>query len=216
MGTRGQWARDFLYALGNPLPNSKVIALVSAWTKAEAGEGAKGAAYNPLNTKLEYGKWTNFNSVGVKNYADRQTGINATVQSFGPRNAAIKRALVSNDAEGALAAMKASQWGTNMGLVESIYRTQTITSEPLPAEENADKPSKGDGKASDKPPNSPQTSATSSIAAGGDLTTDDVRKFLYVYLGVVLILLGGTLIIIEVGRHPLTRAVTTAIRTGAV
>ncbi len=207
MGTRGAWARDFLIALGNPNPNAKVIALVSSWTKAEFGPNTKAAAYNPLATTLDYGDNTQFNSAGVRNYKDRRTGIAASVASFGPTNAAIKRGLVANDAEAALVAMKRSQWGTNFGTVETFYRTQHTEIEPLPSEDNTprnnEKPAPDTGKGDRTPIH------TQSLE---DINTDDVRKFLYVYLGVTFILLGVVLLVIEVGRKPITQAVISAVK----
>ena len=71
-----QWAKDFLTRLGAPITASNVQA-ITAW---ETAEGTK-AAYNPLaTTQGGYAGETTFNSVGVKNYASYQDGLDANVQ----------------------------------------------------------------------------------------------------------------------------------------
>ena len=71
-----QWAKDFLTRLGAPITPSNVQA-ITAWEKAE---GTK-AAFNPLaTTQGGYAGETTFNSVGVKNYASYQDGLDANVQ----------------------------------------------------------------------------------------------------------------------------------------
>ena len=71
-----QWAKDFLTQLGAPLPASNVQA-ITAWEQAE---GTK-ASYNPLaTTQGGFAGETQFNSVGVKNYASYQDGLAANVK----------------------------------------------------------------------------------------------------------------------------------------
>lgn len=134
MGTRGQWSKDFLLALGNTNPSASVVNLVAAWTKAE---GTK-ARYNPLATTLNLAPNTKFNSVGVRNYETRQQGIQASVQTLqGNFNGykTIVRGLVTNDAKTALMGMHQSPWGTNFGNVERMWSRGDVTGEMLLSEE---------------------------------------------------------------------------------
>ena len=71
-----QWAKDFLTRLGAPVTASNVQA-ITAWEQAE---GTK-AAFNPLaTTQGGFAGETQFNSVGVKNFASYQDGIDANVK----------------------------------------------------------------------------------------------------------------------------------------
>lgn len=82
MGTiidKQAWAEEFLKTLGNPNPDPLVIKFVWAWEILESGPGPVVAAdHNPLNTTQAWPGATNFNAVGVKNYASYQDGLNAT------------------------------------------------------------------------------------------------------------------------------------------
>lgn len=201
MGTRSQWAQDFLHALGNNNPDARTIALVVAWTAAEDTE----ATYNPLATTLDVGKNTLFNSVGVRNYADRNTGIAASVQSFGPINKPIKDALLRNDPEAALMAIKGLKWGTNTATLERIYRKENRAGEPLKSESGKI----NERSNTDAAPSAPIKTQAENIT---DISAEQVQKFLYVYLGVTLIVLGGILIIIDIGRRPAMQAARLYLR----
>lgn len=135
MGTRGQWAKDFANALGNSNPSPSVIKWISAWT---AGEGTK-AKYNPLATTINWPNSTNFNSVGVKNFATRADGINATVRTLqGKFNGYedIREGIRTNDAERAMRGLYAAPWGTNASHVERMYRSnRDLANELLLSEE---------------------------------------------------------------------------------
>src|SRR5260221_1829828 len=73
-----QWARDFLTKLNMPITSENVRA-ISAWEQAE---GTK-ASFNPLaTTQGGFAGETRFNSVGVKNYASYQDGINANAHAI--------------------------------------------------------------------------------------------------------------------------------------
>ncbi len=54
---------------------------IRRWIHFESGDTI-GAAFNPLNTTLNYGSYTLFNDVGVKNYADLSTGVEATARTL--------------------------------------------------------------------------------------------------------------------------------------
>jgi hypothetical protein len=61
-------------------PTPEKIKFLKAWRQAEGGK----ATNNPFNTtkNLPGDADTNYNSVGVKNYPDRQAGLDATVATL--------------------------------------------------------------------------------------------------------------------------------------
>ncbi len=112
------WARDFLTTLGMPITSENVRA-VSAWEQAE---GTK-ASFNPLaTTQSGFTGETRFNSVGVKNYATYQDGIDANVHALtNGRYANILAALRAGDNATAVAqAIKDSPWGTGGGVLRVL------------------------------------------------------------------------------------------------
>lgn len=73
-----QWALDFLDAAGF-VPTPENVRAVVSWEYAESGAG--GGMFNPLNTTQSgYAGSTNYNSVGVKNYARYGDGIAANAK----------------------------------------------------------------------------------------------------------------------------------------
>ncbi len=94
--TRAQWATALLNAIGNANPLQETIGFVVGWTVEETAP--PGARYNLLNTTEPWPDSTNFNSIGVKNYASFQDGIaaNAKVLENGLYNDLV-RALRFND-----------------------------------------------------------------------------------------------------------------------
>ena len=89
-----QWAVDFLKTIGNINPTDDTIAFVVAWEKAEGTS----ATFNPLATTQYMPGSTNFNSVGVKNYASYADGL--TANAFVLRNGlypSLLHALMTND-----------------------------------------------------------------------------------------------------------------------
>lgn len=78
-GTPDEFAKGLLDKLGAK-PTQANIDAIKIWAKKESGGvwGAKGGAYNPLNTTLESDGSTIFNSAGVRNYQSMEQGINAT------------------------------------------------------------------------------------------------------------------------------------------
>ena len=128
MVTRQDWSRALLVAIGNTSPTPYTLAWVIAWTQFETGELAKGAKWNALNTTEPWKPdgtayhATDFNSIGVKNYASFKDGIEANAKVLhNGRYPELLHALVSND-EAALkspnAAIQAEidLWGTHHGL----------------------------------------------------------------------------------------------------
>jgi hypothetical protein len=112
------WARDFLSKLGMPITSENVKA-VSAWEQAE---GTK-ASFNPLaTTQSGFSGETRFNSVGVKNYATYQNGIDANVHALtNGRYPNVLAALqAGNDATAVAQAIKDSPWGTGAGVLRVL------------------------------------------------------------------------------------------------
>ncbi len=112
-----QWARDFLTKLGKPISAENVRAL-TAWQKAEG----TAAHFNPLaTTQGGYAGETRFNSVGVKNYASYQDGLNANVQALtnGLYSNILSALTQGNDANAVARAIANSPWGTG-SLVERV------------------------------------------------------------------------------------------------
>ena len=95
--TRQDWAIGLLHALGNSNPSPSVVNWVIAWSALETG-GPPGASYNLLNTTQRENGSTNFNSVGVQNFPDFNTGVQANAQVLNNgRYPSLVQALRSND-----------------------------------------------------------------------------------------------------------------------
>lgn len=110
--TPEQWAADFLRVAGFPLTPANVLVVVS-WEYAESAGG--GGMFNPLNTTQGgYVGETDFNSVGVKNYASYADGVaaNARVIHNGYYRDAVTLFERGDDAPATAAAITASPWGT--------------------------------------------------------------------------------------------------------
>lgn len=113
--TREFFADLLLEELGCPRQHRNLVSLV-AWMQAE-GSAAK---FNPLATTQKWEGATDFNWVGVKNYADLEDGVMATAKTlnygadrdlygYEPIRACLKR----NRRPGlTLRAVEASIWGT--------------------------------------------------------------------------------------------------------
>jgi len=116
-----QWAKDFLTKLGAPVTASNVQA-ITAWEQAE---GTK-ATFNPLaTTQGGYAGETQFNSVGVKNFASYQDGLDANVKVitnglYGNILTALQQ---GNNAMSVAQAVASSPWGTGTG-VERVLSSQ--------------------------------------------------------------------------------------------
>lgn len=113
-----QWARDFLTKLNLPVTAENVRA-ISAWEQAE---GTK-ASFNPLaTTQGGFAGETRFNSVGVKNYATYQDGIDANVHALmNGRYTNVLDALRSgNSAQAVAQAIANSPWGTHGGVLRVL------------------------------------------------------------------------------------------------
>lgn len=126
-GTPDQWALDFLSACGFA-PTPANVQVVVSWEYAESGGG--GGMWNPLNTTQGgYAGETDFNSVGVKNYATRGDGIraNARVIHNGYYGRVVGEFVQGDNAGATVAAITGSPWGTH-----TIVLRGAPTSTPAP------------------------------------------------------------------------------------
>jgi hypothetical protein len=113
--TRGQFARALLPKVGADVTTHNMRALM-AWMQAEGDAGR----FNPLNSTKAWSGATEFNWVGVKNYANFKDGVEATAETlnygasrglYGYRE--IRQGLRDNlPARRTLYAVERSQWGT--------------------------------------------------------------------------------------------------------
>ncbi len=116
-----QWGRDFLTKLGMPVTGEN-LRLMKAWQQAEG----TAAQFNPLaTTQSGFAGETRFNSVGVKNYASYQDGLDANIKAItNGRYANILAAMqAGNSAETTAQAITNSPWGTG-ALVQRILAAQ--------------------------------------------------------------------------------------------
>lgn len=115
MVTRGQFARALLPKVGAKVTTHNMRAMM-AWMQAEGDAGR----WNPLNTTHDMPGATDFNSVGVKNYASFEDGVEATAETlnYGAHRGlygyhGIRHCLHTNaPAHRTLAAVERSEWGT--------------------------------------------------------------------------------------------------------
>lgn len=117
MGTRAEWATDFLATGGWPATPENVRAML-AWMRSEFGGAAPlPASYNGMATTLDAPGATAFNSVGVKNYPSWWVGVHANVDTLlqdHPGYQSIRDHLtIGQDASGTCAAVSASAWGSH-------------------------------------------------------------------------------------------------------
>jgi hypothetical protein len=113
-----QWARDFLTKVGMPVTSENVRA-VTAWEQAE---GTK-ASFNPLaTTQSGFSGETRFNSVGVKNYATYQDGIDANAHALlnGRYTNVLDALRAGNSATAVAQAIQNSPWGTGGGVLRVL------------------------------------------------------------------------------------------------
>lgn len=126
--TRGEFARALLPKVGAHASRRNMRAMM-AWMAAEGDAGR----FNPLNTTQPMLGATDFNSVGVKNYASFEDGVAATAETLNygaKRNQfgylRIRRALHrSEPARRTLEAVENSAWGTG-GLGLRVLLTSAV------------------------------------------------------------------------------------------
>jgi hypothetical protein len=73
MTTREQWAVDFLTGRGFQASDNNIKSVV-CWIASENSN----AQFNPLDTTEQWNASTDYNSAGVKNYANYEDGLSAT------------------------------------------------------------------------------------------------------------------------------------------
>jgi hypothetical protein len=117
--TRGEWTTRFL-RYGDFFVTKRTKRAVLSWVTAE---GTK-AKFNPLATTQPMSGATDFNSVGVKNYPDLKTGLEATVKTLGfsghGYGAIVRRLKRDDTAAHILEAVEQSDWGTGGLAVEVL------------------------------------------------------------------------------------------------
>ncbi|MGB3041215.1 MAG: hypothetical protein WBB44_10950 [Candidatus Nanopelagicales bacterium] len=114
IGTPGEFAVALLNRGNWPVTGDNVCAAI-AWERAEGGHFVAGSSrFNPLNTTQSMPGDSIFNSVGVRNYPNWNTGLAATVGTLAlPYYDDIRLALASgNDPVGIIDAVGKSVWGT--------------------------------------------------------------------------------------------------------
>ena len=106
-----------LKGIGAPITSNN-MAYLYAWRQAEGGK----ALYNPFNTTQKASGASNYNSVGVKNYASPEQGVAATVKTMlNERYEHIISCLRNDKAPAETAeALSKSRWGTGELAVEVI------------------------------------------------------------------------------------------------
>jgi len=207
MGTRGAWTTSFLQALGNNRSDENIERFVSAWTKVENTE----ARYNPLATTLDYGRWTNFNSVGVKNYSSYQEGIEASVATLQGDHLGYRRlleGLQNNDVQECLMSGGLDTWGSGSARVGAIYalgdtRGEELKSDSGTAASGANPPTVSDTQPHIDPTLPTQQQTVTGNAPGvsiASISEDDVRLYAKMALGIGLIGVASLLFIITLLR----------------
>ena len=120
---RKTWARLLANALGNAQPSPDTVRWIVAWT---AQENTK-AKNNPLaTTQKGFNAQSDFNSVGVKNYATTRDGLDATVKTLSydfPGYSDIREGIRTNDPNRAMKGLYAAPWGSNAASVDLIYKS---------------------------------------------------------------------------------------------
>lgn len=131
---RQQFAIDLARALGNPEPSEAIVLFIESWARAE---GVPEAIHNPLATTFATPGSDCYNWLCVRIYPDRQTGVQATVQTLqGSYNgySEIVAGIQTNDPQRALYGLAASPWGTNAATVRDIYNSAGAGRSTAPAQ----------------------------------------------------------------------------------
>lgn len=117
---RERFGRDLLAMLGLPVTAENIRFMV-AWQQAEGTR----AQYNPLATMKTWAGATQFNKVGVKNYASYEDGLQATAATLRLKHyTGIVAALrAGNSAEVVARAVANSPWGTGTNVLRVLGST---------------------------------------------------------------------------------------------
>jgi hypothetical protein len=116
---------DVLKGIGIPNPNSSQIQFMKSWRQHEGGTDIN-PSWNALNTTQPKPDSPHFNSATVRNYPDRQTGIDATIETLknGRYNnviEAIKNIKQDSDIDNAMIAVNNSPWGSKFNPTNHKY-----------------------------------------------------------------------------------------------
>ncbi len=111
---------EVLNGIGITTPNAYQVEFMKDWRQMEGGK----AAWNPLNTTLKKPNATINNSHEVKNYPDRQTGVEATIDTLNSNRyikvvEAIKNIKKESDIDLVMIAVNNSRWGTKFSPVSN-------------------------------------------------------------------------------------------------
>lgn len=119
-----QWYHEFAERAGIKLPGNHTIAFFKAWQRAEGGH----ARHNPWNSTLPWPGATDYNSVHVKNYPNREAGVNATVKIISQSNfSKLLRALRRHEDPYVIAdILDEVPWGTSGRLVKEVLRSMGV------------------------------------------------------------------------------------------
>jgi hypothetical protein len=122
--------KAILTSLGAKVTDEK-MKFLKAWRQAEGGR----AKNNPFNTtkRMPVDGITDYNSVGVKNYPDRQTGLDATVKTLQLPYYSELLSKLKNDnitAKELADTDDLSTWGTG-GLVSTVLNGKSINPPPI-------------------------------------------------------------------------------------
>lgn len=123
MVTRAEWVEAFLADQRCPDTHENLVAVLT-WIRSEWGGWAPvRATWNPLNTTLSSPPQTDYNSVGVKNYATFEQGLSACSRTLSlPYYPAIRAALqAGTDAGRTIDAIHASPWGSKPNAAVLAY-----------------------------------------------------------------------------------------------
>jgi cell wall-associated NlpC family hydrolase len=136
----GNWQQQLAQEIGVPL-SPGVGQFFDMWTRAEGG----GATNNPFNTTQPgFNAQGNYNSVGVKNYADPTSGIRATAATLkNGRYGNILAAMRTGDPHAMAQALANSPWGTGALVLKMLGGgggAQQPASAPVPNSPQATPP----------------------------------------------------------------------------
>lgn len=117
MGTRAEWVADFLARGGYPSTVDNVRACL-AWCRSEFGGRAPiPAVFNLFASTQDMPGATDYNAVGVRNYPDWFSGVDANVATLAQDHVGYQsirdHLTAGHDASATCAAISASVWGSH-------------------------------------------------------------------------------------------------------
>lgn len=206
-GVGQDYYQAVLEGIGAPVsPNN--LRYMAAWQAAEGGT----ATNNAFNTTEAASGATNYNSVGVKNYPDEQTGIMATVKTLlnGRYNNLVNDMRADADPKKTAGELdELSTWGTGAGVLSRLGSTPAAGTPPSSTTSTT--------TVSTVTPTAPSTTGTPAIAAGGiGGTAMKIAIFAIAGLAGSALIVGGLWKSVEPARDKLQAAATKAAQAGAL